>query len=136
MSCNTVCVCTLLSWNHDFLGPGIWTAMDSGLLLLYLDLSCSPAQFRNKVLLKQQQALLNVYTLSLSRKLKPHRMLWFVFANFVHILLLMIAIFSANFPMDVSLSFSNYKLEAVPTFIFLITSLFEVIRVFIWSTMN
>ena len=44
-----VSVGPVLPWHHDIMGSGIWSSMDSGILLLHLALSCSSAVHGNQV---------------------------------------------------------------------------------------
>ena len=43
------CVGSLLPGHHDLLGPGLWAALDTRLLLLCLDLPCTPGLHGHQV---------------------------------------------------------------------------------------
>ena len=83
--CRTVRSSSFLSWYHDVLGVGLWSSMDSCLFLFHLDMSVASIVYGYQVLV----VLLQYFPQSSFRKLKPYRMLWWVAATAVHIILIL-----------------------------------------------
>ena len=79
---------SLLPGHHDVLGPCIWSSLDFGLFLLYLDMSSSPTVPGHKVVIYLDTTVIAYYHIYF-RKLKVYRMLWLVSSIGVHIVLLM-----------------------------------------------
>ena len=46
---SNLCGTAFLPWDHDVLGPGVWSALDFSVLLLHLDLSFSSAFYGYQV---------------------------------------------------------------------------------------
>ena len=78
-----ICSGPVLSWYYDILGSGIWSAMDSSIFLFHLDLSLASTVHGNQVI----YFFIPFKNVVMFRKLKPHRMLWFVVSSIVHIIL-------------------------------------------------
>ena len=85
----------LLPGHHDLLGAGLRVALDPRILLLRLDLPRPPSLHGHQV---DVILLFNLHFGILNRKLKPHRMLWFVVSTLVHILISVLLLISWTVP--------------------------------------